>query len=496
MSREEQWLDLERQVRERTAELRTSRDLLQATMDSSTDMIQVFEAIRDENGQVVDFRWVLNNHTSESLYGEIRGESLLERNPGVVEEGIFDAFRRVTETGIPEQAERRYQHEQFDGWFYQSVVKLNDGVATTTKEISVWKAAQAQVLRLREEVAESKLSASEGRLAAIFADAPVGLSEISLEGRFLRVNGELCRLLGRERDDLLALTILDVTHPDDLAKSLASVQSAIATGGAGMVDKRYCRPDGTEVWASSTVSLLRDPEGKPHSLLVATADLSARREAEEALRASTERQKILLAELQHRVRNILAVTRSIISRSHDGERSTEEYVQHLQGRISALARTQVLLTRTAGAGVDLENMIRDELLAQAAADAQFTLEGPDILLSPKAAEVLTLAVHELATNAIKYGAFSRTGAHLDLRWRVELREGQDWLLLDWTETGVPIVEATPRRLGFGSELISRRIPYELRGYGSFEIRPGGFASRIEFPLVPGESILQSGGDPR
>ncbi|MFV3484831.1 HWE histidine kinase domain-containing protein, partial [Mycobacterium tuberculosis] len=95
--------------------------------------------------------------------------------------------------------------------------------------------------------------------------------------------------------------------------------------------------------------------------------------------------QILLAELQHRVRNILAVIRSIISRSNDGERSTEEYVQHLQGRISALARTQVLLTRRAGASVDLEDMIRDELLAQVAIDEQFSLSGPDVELSPKAA---------------------------------------------------------------------------------------------------------------
>jgi PAS domain-containing protein len=140
--------DLEQQVRDRTAELKASHDLLQATMDSSVDMIQVFEAIRDPSGNIVDFKWVLNNHTSESRYGEVRGESLLQRNQGVVQEGIFDAFKRVAETGIPEQAERHYVHEQFDGWFYQSVVKLGDGVATTTKEITAWKIAQAKVAAL------------------------------------------------------------------------------------------------------------------------------------------------------------------------------------------------------------------------------------------------------------------------------------------------------------------------------------------------------------
>lgn len=73
-------------------EFQASHELLQATMDTSTDMIQVFEAIRDDAGTIVDFRWVLNNHTSARKYGEVRGESLLQRNPGVIEEGIFDAF--------------------------------------------------------------------------------------------------------------------------------------------------------------------------------------------------------------------------------------------------------------------------------------------------------------------------------------------------------------------------------------------------------------------
>jgi signal transduction histidine kinase len=109
----------------------------------------VFEAVRDEAGQLVDFRWLLNNRTSESRYGEVRGQSLLERNPGVVQAGIFADFKRVVETGAPQQAERYYAHEQFDGWFLQSMVKLGDGVATSTKDITEWKTAQAEVLRLR-----------------------------------------------------------------------------------------------------------------------------------------------------------------------------------------------------------------------------------------------------------------------------------------------------------------------------------------------------------
>jgi two-component sensor histidine kinase len=104
-----------------------------------------------------------------------------------------------------------------------------------------------------------------------------------------------------------------------------------------------------------------------------------------------------------------------------------------------------------------------------------------------------LAIHELATNATKYGAFSRAGGRLRLDWNVEARDGQKWLVLGWAESGVPIVDAAPRRRGFGSELVSRRIPYELKGQGGFELRPGGLHSHIEFPLIEGESILQTDG---
>ncbi|WP_318531671.1 sensor histidine kinase [Sphingomonas parva] len=210
-------------------------------------------------------------------------------------------------------------------------------------------------------------------------------------------------------------------------------------------------------------------------------------------RRSLNLQDTLLAELQHRVRNIMAVIRSIVRRSHDEERSAEDYVQHLEGRIAALARTQALLTRRPGVGVDLEEIVRDELLAQAASEDQVSIRGPDVALAPKAAEVLTLALHELATNATKYGAFSHRDGHVDIAWRVEPRDGRDWLVLNWAENGVPILVPGPLRRGFGTELISSRIPYELRGRGSFELRPGGLRSEIEFPLVPGGSILDMDG---
>ncbi|WP_207435770.1 PAS domain S-box protein [Sabulibacter ruber] len=140
------------QLKKAEEELKQNQQLLQATLDSSQDMIQVFEAVRDESGEIVDFKWVLNNHTSEKCYGNVIGQSLLQANPGVRETGIFDTFKRVMETGQPEQSERHYMHEQFNGWFFQSVVKLNDGVATTTSNITERKKAEEELRKSKELV--------------------------------------------------------------------------------------------------------------------------------------------------------------------------------------------------------------------------------------------------------------------------------------------------------------------------------------------------------
>ncbi|QJD79420.1 ATP-binding protein [Spirosoma rhododendri] len=145
---------------QQTNDPQVTQSLLRATLDSSMDMIQVFEAVRDQQGQIVDFTWILNNHTAQTIYGDVVGKSLLLHQPGVVEEGIFDAFKHVVETGEPQQYEKQYVHEQFDGWFLQSVVRLNDGVATTTANITPRKRAQEQLQQnqaLLQSVIDSSL---------------------------------------------------------------------------------------------------------------------------------------------------------------------------------------------------------------------------------------------------------------------------------------------------------------------------------------------------
>jgi PAS domain S-box-containing protein len=176
-----------------------------------------------------------------------------------------------------------YLHEPHPRTWTEEEVALAQEVAERT-----W----AAVERAR---AEQALRASETRLAAIFADAAVGLTEVSLEGTILHANDELCRILGRSREELIGLAMVDVTHPDDIAPSFAAIREATRDTGTASLDKRYLRPGGETVWANSKITRLHDAAGAAGNLLVVVADLSQRRDAEERLRASEEFNRRILA---------------------------------------------------------------------------------------------------------------------------------------------------------------------------------------------------------
>ena len=147
-------------------------------------------------------------------------------------------------------------------------------------------------LKLGQDVTERH--ESEARTAAIFANASVGLSEVGLGGQLLRVNDELCRIMGRSREDLLELSLADVTHPEDLPRTITAFGKVLQEGGSAGLDKRYIRPDGSLIWTNSHGTLMQHNPGHPDTLLMVTVDLTARRQAEEALRQIEERYRAIV----------------------------------------------------------------------------------------------------------------------------------------------------------------------------------------------------------
>ena len=201
-----------------------------------------------------------------------------------------------------------------------------------------------------------------------------------------------------------------------------------------------------------------------------------------AITRAEERQRLLLAELQHRVRNTLGVVRSIARRSAETSTSVEEYASHLDGRLNALARIQAMVNRGPEGGFDLEYLIVEELLGYNAREGdQLRVSGPPVRFLPKAAETLALALHELATNAIKYGALSQPAGRVDVSWRLDDGDGTTRLIFDWRERGGPPV-TPPKRKGFGIELLERTLAFELKGKTTLTFNPSGLHCTILIPL--------------
>lgn len=291
-------------------------------------------------------------------------------------------------------------------------------------------------------------------------------------------------VFGWSADEMLGKPTSSIFTPEDQAHGVPEQELGRARSEGVAPNVRWHKTkDGGRVFLDGQTVALRHDDGTIRGFMKIGKDITDRRRNE-------ERQSVLTAELQHRVRNVLAMVASLVKRG-DATGSTQEFRERLSGRIAALARTQTLLTRGAGQGVELDGIVRDELLAQAADASRISVDGPSIILMPKAAEVLTLAIHELTTNAAKYGAIGAPQGKVIVHWRRQPRQGQDWLELTWQESGVEISPGPPMRKGFGTELITRRVPFELKGVGEMQLTETGLLCRISFPLQPSESVLQT-----
>jgi two-component system CheB/CheR fusion protein len=202
-----------------------------------------------------------------------------------------------------------------------------------------------------------------------------------------------------------------------------------------------------------------------------------------AITRAEERQRLLLSELQHRVRNTLGVVRSIARRSAESSTSVEEYASHLDGRLNAFARTQSMVTRDPEGGIDLEYLVVEEMLGYNAREGeQLRVSGPRVRFQPKAAETFALAIHERATNAIKYGALSHPSGRVDVSWRVDDASDPSRLIFEWRERGGPRVEPPPRK-GFGTELLEKTLAFELKGRTTLTYLASGLHCTIVVPLT-------------
>lgn len=226
------------------------------------------------------------------------------------------------------------------------------------------------------------------------------------------------------------------------------------------------------------------------SLLEVILRLSAITEVER--KRAQERQELLIAELNHRVRNILGLIRGVISQSRDPSLTVEAFTEVVGGRIQALARAHDQITADNWGPASFRGLVGAEAGAYLGGKAtRVRLSGPEVLLEPQGFTTLALVIHELMTNSAKYGALSDSHGHIDIGTHCD---GQRNLHITWTEHGGPAVKA-PTRRGFGSTVIERSIPYDLKGEATLDYETKGVRATFMIPAIHVRPAPGSVGEP-
>lgn len=330
---------------------------------------------------------------------------------------------------------------------------------------------------------EEALRASEERFARIFEQTGVGVIQCELDGRFLLANRRYCEIVGRTAKELSGLRVPDITHPDDRDADTALRRRLVADGVPFVVEKRYLRPDGSVVWVSVDVSLMRSADGTRQQLIGVAQDITERKVAQ-------EQQALLVRELNHRIKNLFAITGGMITLSARSAATPREYANNIRGRLNALALAHDLILPSSGGDGDIRaeptglEILLQKILSpyveapSGRSDARLVLDGPSVPLGARAVTTFALVLHELATNAAKYGALSVQEGHLRITWECV----DNVLILKWEESGGPPLEAPPKSEGFGTVISNHSVREQFGGTLSHKWDVKGLSVELAVPM--------------
>ena len=323
--------------------------------------------------------------------------------------------------------------------------------------------------------AEDALRKSEERLRLAQLKTGIGIWDWDLRTGTVTWTPELEEIFGLEPGSVKSYAdFRDRVHPEDIERVEAERDAAVRRRGTFNLEFRIIRSDGQVRWILAMGGAFYDEAtGEPTRILGNNVDITERKELE-------DHKNTLISELDHRVKNVLATVSTIASRTQETSRSMTEFVAALDGRIKSMAITQELLSHRRWQGIPLAQLVRHELAPYATASNTHT-DGPDVVLSAEAGQTLAMVLHELATNAAKFGAMSVIAGRVSVRWSLQ-RNGhaEGWLCINWEESGGPPVPATGS--GFGTSVVRELIPYELGGNVELEHPSEGVRCRLQIPM--------------
>ena len=439
----------------------TASDAFVAFQNLTPDGFMMFEPVRDDAGAIIDLEWTFVNAAAgiivERDATELVGKRLLEEMPGNKDEGLFDAYVGVIETGKTWQQEFHYHHGKINAWFRVTAAKAGDGLALSFADITAIRKGDERLQNLIDSVI-----------------AFVGV--VSLDGILLEANEPAVAVAGVGRDELIGVPFWDCYWWNFDQATMDRLKEAVATAAKGervRYDAEIRIAGDQRLWIDFQIVPVFDGFGQVMELIPSGVDITERKQAE-------THKELLIKELSHRVKNTLATVTSMAGQTVRTAKSIEDFRASFSARLRSIAASHDLLVASEHQTASLSALIRDQVLPYAADEGALECASEDILLPGDVAHTLGLVLHELATNASKYGALSAETGTVCVDWSVDTAASVPVLLLNWTERGGPTV-SPPETTGFGTRLIQRSLGSE-NGDAVLDYQPEGFICKLAIAL--------------
>jgi PAS domain S-box-containing protein len=316
-----------------------------------------------------------------------------------------------------------------------------------------------------------ELKEREARIRRLVDANLIGIIFWTMDGQIIEANEAFLAMVGYSRDDLVSgrVSWSGITPPEWEHADRLALEQIKESGTCQPLEKEYFRRDGRRVSVLVGPALFHGSENEGVAFIL---DLTERKEAE-------KRQQVMVDELNHRVKNTLATVLALSAQTFRTAPSPEAFCEAFEGRLLALSQTHNLLNQSFWTGAGLRDILTQELAPYTDADGRgFTLDGDDLKLGAVTAITLGMIFHELATNAVKYGALSVASGKVAVAWRMS---PPDRLHIEWQETGGPPV-SLPRRRGFGSRLIEQALASDLNGDAQLYFPSEGVRCCMDIPL--------------
>jgi PAS domain S-box-containing protein len=381
---------------------------------------------------------------------------------------ILAHWEQCRNSGEIYEGEVRYRrHDGQYRWHFFRAVPMRDEDGT----IITWYGVSLDVHG--KKAAEQALSESEARFREMADNAPMMVWVSDMSGQCTFLSRSWYEFTDQTPHTGLGSRWLDAVHPEDRDRVRQSYFAAIARQEPFRQEYRLRRADGEYRWAIDAAAPRLDQDDAFLGFIGSVIDISERKEAE-------DRQALLMREVDHRARNALAVVQSVVRLTRADDPAS--FVATVEGRIGAIAYAHTLLAESGWTRASLRSLLERELAPHGFERIQLSGEG--VVLGPESAQPFALAIHELVTNAVKYGALSSASGRVEVVWKLDPAAGG--VRITWRETGGPPVQP-PARQSFGSTLIARALEDQLGGSARQQWHPQGLVCELVIPVerLPG-----------